>query len=339
MALHGKTPFEPSFAQFCDRMDRLGAQQVPFVFVIDYKCRKPLIWEVGDVPPGVLYDFSGFTNQPAEASPAGPAPVFRKYPMPFDEYMKSFELAQKNIRRGESFLVNISARTPVETNLSLKEIFLRSSAAYKLCLEDQFVCFSPETFVRICRDEIATYPMKGTIDASLPDAARSVLQNPKEAAEHATIVDLLRNDISRAASKVWVEKYRYIDTIRTLSNTLLQVSSEIRGKIPASLQNAFGSILYEMLPAGSVTGAPKPRTIQIIEEAEGYDRGYYTGVMGCFDGVRFESAVMIRFIERIGGGLVFKSGGGITGLSDAGAEYQEMIDKVYLPIPASPAEY
>ncbi len=339
MTLQEKTLFEPSFAQFCDRMDRLGAQKVPFVFVIDYKCRNPLIWETGEVPPGVLYDFSGFTNCPEVGASAGPAPVFRKYPISFDEYMKSFALAQKNIRRGESFLVNISAPTPVETDLSLQEIFLRSRAAYKLYFEDQFVCFSPETFVRIHGDEIATYPMKGTIDASLPDAAASVLQNPKEAAEHATIVDLLRNDISRTASKVWVEKYRYIDTIRTLSKTLLQVSSEIRGKIPGALKNAFGSILYEMLPAGSVTGAPKPRTLQIIEEAEGYERGYYTGVMGYFDGEYFESAVMIRFIERTGGGLVFKSGGGITGLSDARSEYQEMIDKVYLPIPASSAGY
>lgn len=338
MALQGKTLFEPSFAQFCDRMDRLGSQKIPFVFVIDYKCRNPLIWETGEVPPGVLYDFSGFTNHTAGEAPAGPPPVFRKYPISFEEYRRSFTLAQKNIRRGESFLVNISACTRVETDLSLQEIFSRSKAAYRLCFGDQFVCFSPETFVRIHQGRIATYPMKGTIDASLPDAADSVLRNPKEAAEHATIVDLLRNDISRTAGRVWVEKYRYIDTIRTLSKTLLQVSSEIRGELPAAFHNAFGSILFEMLPAGSVTGAPKVRTTQIIEEAEGYDRGYYTGVMGYFDGEYFDSAVMIRFIERTGDKLIFKSGGGITCLSDARSEYQEMIDKVYLPIPVSSAE-
>ncbi len=338
MTLQEKTLFEPSFAQFCDRMDRLGAQKVPFVFVIDYKCRKPLIWETGEVPPGVLYDFSGFTNCAAGEATAGPPPVFHKYPIPFEEYRQSFELARRNIRRGESFLVNISARTRVETNLSLQEIFSGSKAMYRLCFGDEFVCFSPETFVRIDNGRIATYPMKGTIDASLPDAAEALLRNPKEAAEHATIVDLLRNDISRVACKVWVEKYRYIDTIPTLGKTLLQVSSEIRGELPAAFGNAFGSILYEMLPAGSVTGAPKVRTTQIIEEAEGYERGYYTGVMGYFDGERFESAVMIRFIERTRDGLVFKSGGGITCLSDARSEYQEIIDKVYLPIPASSAE-
>jgi para-aminobenzoate synthetase component 1 len=87
----------------------------------------------------------------------------------------------------------------------------------------------------------------------------------------------------------------------------------------------------KLLPAGSITGAPKPSTMKIIEEAEGYDRGYYTGVMGYFDGENFESAVMIRYIENIDGNLVFKSGGGITVLSNAEHEYQELIDKVYLP--------
>lgn len=337
MGLPGKTLPEPSFTQFCEVMDDFGAKKIPFVFVVDYKCLRPLIWKTDEVPGDVWYDFAGMTNLASGKEERGSGGQFRKFPRSFEEYLPSFSVAQKNIRRGESFLVNISAPTPVDTDLSFREIFVRSKAAYRLCFRDEFVCFSPETFVRIHDDDIATYPMKGTIDASLPDAARLVLQNPKEAAEHATIVDLLRNDLSRVASKVWVEKYRYIDTIRTTGKTLLQVSSEIRGKLPASFNNAFGSILAEMLPAGSVTGAPKPRTLQIIEEAEGYERGYYTGVMGCFDGEKFESAVMIRFIERTPNGLFFKSGGGITGMSDARSEYQELIDKVYLPIPASGA--
>ncbi len=338
MGLPGKTLSKPAFAQFCEVMDSFGAARIPFVFMVDYKCAKPLIWKVGEVPEDVCYDFDGFSNVPFTGSGNGQVPLFRKQPVSFDEYLQSFSLAQKNIRRGESFLVNISAPTRIETDLPLSGIFSRSKALYRFCYKDEFVCFSPETFVRIHHEDIATYPMKGTIDASLPDAARLVLQNPKEAAEHATIVDLLRNDMSRIASKVWVEKYRYIDTIPTIGKTLLQVSSEIRGRLPGSFNNAFGTALSEMLPAGSVTGAPKPRTLQIIDEAEGYERGYYTGVMGYFDGERFESAVMIRFIERTESGLVFKSGGGITGMSDARSEYQEMIDKVYLPIPASSAE-
>ena len=71
---------------------------------------------------------------------------------------------------------------------------------------------------------------------------------------------------------------------------------------------------------------------QIIKEAEGYNRNFFTGIFGIYDGKRLESSVMIRFIERINGSLYFKSGGGITYDSDANAEYREMIDKVYIPV-------
>jgi para-aminobenzoate synthetase component 1 len=338
MGLSEKTISEPDFDQFCAKMDAFGASKTPFVFLVDYKCRRPRIWKIEEVPEGVYYDFGGFRNVEPERGGGDETPVFHKHPVAFEKYDHAFTVAQKNIRRGESFLVNISLPTPIETNWSLMQVFQRSTAKYRFCFHDEFVCFSPEPFVRIHQEEIATYPMKGTIDAAIPDAEVSVLSNPKEAAEHATIVDLLRNDLSRVSEKVWVEKYRYIDTIYTNGKTLLQVSSEIKGNLAPRYRSAFGRVLSEMLPAGSITGAPKPKTLEIIEEAEGYDRGYYTGVMGYFDGDHFESAVMIRFIERTSGGLVFKSGGGITGMSDARSEYQEMIDKVYLPIPASSVE-
>lgn len=336
MGLPGKTPYDAKFLQFCEDMNDLGQKGIPFVFLIDYLCKSPKLWTMEEVPAGVMFDFKGFTNFPRPEKLKNFDTTFRKYPIPFEDYLHSFEIAQRNLKRGESFLINLSAPTPVETYLSFSEILLRSNAPYRFCFQNEFVCFSPETFITIEGDNIATFPMKGTIDASLPNAAEQVLSNPKEAAEHATIVDLLRNDMSRVAQKVWVEKYRYLDTIYTTQGSLLQVSSEIRGILSKNHQRAFGSILAEMLPAGSVTGAPKPRTLEIIDEAENYNRGYYTGVMGYFDGVRFDSAVMIRFIERTPSGLVFKSGGGITALSDVHTEYQELIDKVYLPIPASP---
>jgi para-aminobenzoate synthetase component 1 len=72
--------------------------------------------------------------------------------------------------------------------------------------------------------------------------------------------------------------------------------------------------------------------LEIIKEAENYPRNYFTGIFGIFDGSDLDSAVMIRFIENIDGELYFKSGGGITSMSNPGAEYQEMIDKVYVPI-------
>ena len=87
-----------------------------------------------------------------------------------------------------------------------------------------------------------------------------------------------------------------------------------------------------MLPAGSICGAPKPKTLEIIDKAERYDRDFYTGIFGWFDGRNFDSAVMIRFAEPAPGGLTFKSGGGITSQSDLEKEYEELIHKVYVPL-------
>lgn len=219
-----------------------------------------------------------------------------------------------------------------------------------------FVCFSPETFVRIKGGRIYSYPMKGTLDASLPNAEKLLMEDQKEAAEHATIVDLIRNDLSRVAEDVRVDKYRYIDVLHTNKGDILQTSSEISGRLPEDYPHHLGEILDAQLPAGSITGAPKDKTMQIIQEAEGYDRGFYTGIMGIYDQGELNSAVMIRFIEEEtspvdfdadgeknfkaseGKGdeasrkLYFKAGGGITSKSDCRKEYEEVIQKIYLPI-------
>ena len=174
--------------------------------------------------------------------------------------------------------------------------------------------------------------MKGTIDASIPFAAQLLMNDPKETAEHATIVDLIRNDLSMVANRVSVSRYRYMDRLQTNRGAIFQTSSEIQGILPENYQEHLGDIIFRLLPAGSITGAPKKKTVEIIREAETYDRGFYTGVMGYFDGKNLDSAVMIRFLEHTDGGFVYKSGGGITFRSTARSEYEEMIQKIYVPI-------
>ena len=105
----------------------------------------------------------------------------------------------------------------------------------------------------------------------------------------------------------------------------------ISGSLPDNYHSKLGEIIFSMLPAGSVSGAPKEETIRIIRQSEGSPRGYYTGIMGYFDGRNFDSAVMIRFIEQQDEGMIYRSGGGITFMSDPEKEYQELIDKVYVP--------
>lgn len=221
---------------------------------------------------------------------------------------------------------------PIETNLTMHDIFQRSKALYKCWLRDRFVCFSPEIFVRVDGEIISSFPMKGTIDATVTNAAEELMKNPKEAAEHATIVDLIRNDLSIVANSVRVERYRYIDRLETNHGAILQTSSEIRGHLAPPYLHNPGSMLFALLPAGSITGAPKRKTVQIISEAEDYERGFYTGVMGYYSHGRLDSAVMIRFIDQEDGKFFYKAGGGITARSDNEAEYQEVIEKVYVPI-------
>ncbi len=215
--------------------------------------------------------------------------------------------------------------------MTLAQLFELSVARYKLLYHNQFLVFSPEIFVRISEGRIRSFPMKGTIDASVPDAEKIILADEKEKAEHNTIVDLIRNDLSRVADQVKVDRYRYVDRIKTGEGDLLQVSSEISGKLMAIYENRLGDVICGMLPAGSVTGAPKNETVRIIKESEGYNRGWYTGVFGVFDGVSLDSGVMIRYIEKCDNALIFKSGGGITFLSDCDKEYNELISKVYVP--------
>lgn len=313
-------------------MNDYGHRRIPFLFIIDFLTQKPIVLALQDIDHAdLLYDFNGKTNAPATNVNLEKSVFFHKHPLPLESYLPKFEYVVNQLKRGNSFLVNLSICTKIETNLDLKGIFLRSRAKYKLWLAEKFVCFSPEIFVQVKGDRIASFPMKGTIDADIVGAESLILSNLKEAAEHATIVDLIRNDLSMVAQKVWVERYRYVDTIPTNQKSLLQVSSEIAGQMPLNWRETLGDWLFRLLPAGSISGAPKPRTLEIIQEAEGYERGYYTGIAGIFDGENLDSGVLIRFVENMEGQLTFKSGGGITARSEALSEYQEVLDKVYLP--------
>lgn len=316
------------------KMNDLGSKRIPFLFVIDYEMKEPIVLTLEEVEQqNIFYKISEKTNFSFGENPYEKPLYLEKYPISFQEYQQSFDIVKNAMLRGDSFLTNLTKLTPIKINLSLQEIFQRSRAKYQLYFKDKFVLFSPEIFVKIENGIISSHPMKGTISADIPEAEGVILNDKKEFAEHTTIVDLIRNDISMVAEKVWVEKFRYISRIYTHEGDLLQVSSEICGKLPENYQEQIGTLLFKLLPAGSICGAPKPQTLAIIKEAENYDRGFYTGVFGIFDGENLDSSVMIRFIEKQDdGSLIFKSGGGITVFSDAKSEYQEMIDKVYLPI-------
>lgn len=318
-------------AQAIQKMNQLGKTNTPFLFVIDYKMKNCFVKEVNQINNEELcFSINNFKNYQTK-NQTKKSLHFQKHPITYSEYLSAFNKVQQNLHQGNSYLVNLTCSTPIETNYSLKDIFDVSEAKYKLLLKNNFVVFSPETFVKIEDGKISTYPMKGTIDAAILNAKQKILENPKEHAEHATIVDLLRNDLSKVAKNVTVEKFRYIERVKSNQKHLLQVSSKIAGHLPSNFNEKLGSILFELLPAGSISGAPKKKTLEIIEEAENHDRKFYTGIAGYYDGKNLDSFVMIRFIENNNGKLIYKSGGGITSQSISEDEYQELIDKIYVP--------
>ncbi|GAB1419464.1 aminodeoxychorismate synthase component I [Bacteroidales bacterium] len=314
------------------QMNAMGREGRPFLFLIDYEMEQPLVVTLDELDPKqILYEIEGKGNLPPMVFPSKEQVVFECRPPAFDDYQIRFDGVMAHLKKGESCLINLTQPVEVQTNLSLYEIFLRSKARFKLWFDERFVVFSPEPFVRIEAGKIHTYPMKGTLDATLPDATTRLLNDSKELAEHHSSVELLSHDLRKVAKNVRTERFRYVETIETLRGSLLQTSSHISGNLRAGYVGRLGSAIAALLPAGSIAGAPKAASVGIIQRWEGYRRGYYTGIFGRFDGQKLESGVMIRFIEKQHNGLVFKAGGGITVNSTVQREYNELLAKVALP--------
>ena len=315
------------------RMNDLAEQAVPFLFIIDYDAKRAVVEPESEVDANELkYCFNGIGNATQTSHPTNNDIEWRIEPPTETEYQHSFNIVRNAMLAGNSYLANLTCRVGLQTNLSLLDLYHAANARYRLWMKDKLVCFSPETFVKIAQGEISSYPMKGTAEDVSPLSAEQLLANEKEAAEHATIVDLIRNDLSMVASNVRVERYRDVERLNTHRGPLLQTSSEIKGQLMPHLTQRPGDVIFSQLPAGSITGAPKKKTVEIIAEAENYHRDFYTGVMGRWDNGELDSAVMIRFIDQHNGKLYFKAGGGITAKSNWKDEYHEVIEKVYAPI-------
>ncbi len=313
------------------KMNRYGSDGKPFLFAVNFEMTEGFFIDNPMNQSEVLFRI-GEQGNTIERLNTYKNANFSYNPIPYSEYHKKFDIVHNGLLTGYSYLTNLTVKTPISVGLSLEEIFHRSKAAYKLCLPGRFVCFSPERFVRISGKDISTNPMKGTIDATVPNAEQAILNDFKETAEHNTIVDLLRNDLSIVADRVRVSRFRYIDRIKTTNSDILQVSSEITGTLREDNYRNLGDIIFGMLPAGSISGAPKDATLQLIRNAEKEPRGYYTGIFGYYDGKELDTAVLIRFIEKDGSQYYFRSGGGITAYSDCESEYKEILSKIYLPV-------
>ena len=307
-----------------EKLNHYGSIKEPFFFTISYDLKTWDIIALKDLPSSISYSINN-TSKSKHVNSLDISTIA------FEDYKTMFKEVIKNIEAGNTYLLNLTCQTLINNQIDLKEIYESSYAKYKLFYKNEFVSFSPETFVTINHNKINAFPMKGTINANIHDAKNKILNDKKELAEHTMIVDLLRNDLNIVSKNVKVKKFRNIEKISAGKNELYQVSSHIQGQLKENWTDTIGDILIPLLPAGSITGAPKKSTLEIIDSIENYDRNYFTGIWGVYDGISLESSVLIRYIEKENEKIYYKSGGGITIDSSCIDEYNEMLEKIYLP--------
>lgn len=310
-------------------LNEWSASKTPFLFFVDYEGKRWYAAPLDSLDPRISYRIPGREGGEAAAADvpsAKPRPPHRILPPAFEDYSRGFEIVRAAISAGETRLVNLTWRVAFESAFSQRERFRLGREKYMLMVEGLFSVFSPEPFVEIEGGRIATFPMKGTISTSIPNAAAVLLADPKEAREHADSVSLMRDDLARVADDVKVVRYRYCETIA--DGKIIQTSSEIAGTLKSGLRDRLGDVLHALLPGGSITGTPKAATIGVIRRAEAFPRGFYTGVFGVFDGAKLQTSVMIRFLGYgENGEKFFFGGGGVTADSTPEREYRELLLK------------
>lgn len=306
------------------KMNNFSQNKTPFIAVLSYdEPENDIVCKLSEAKNfGVKFKFNAKKKRKISYK-------MKKFSLKFKAYKTTFNNVQKYMRLGHCYLANLCFATPFHTNLSPKTIYKHSAAPLKIMLKNRFICFTPELFVKIKNRKISTYPMKGTIDAKIPMAREILLNDKKELSEQAMITDLMRNDLNMVSSAVQVEKFRYFSKIKTKQGEILQTSTKISGRLSEHFSQNFGDLFEKILPAGSITGAPKMRVCEILREVECEKRGFYTGVFVHFDGLVLRSFVLIRFVEISPSGLKFFSGGGITLESTARKEFDELIKKAY----------
>lgn len=253
-----------------------------------------------------------------------------------ENYTAKIERIKEYIAAGETYQVNftdkISVRSEISADTAFSTLLLQQPVAYGAFLHvagHQILSLSPELFFRIEDGKITTRPMKGTMPRGL-DAAEDAeaairLQNDeKNRCEHVMIVDLLRNDIGRICEmgSVKADDIFSVETYRTL----LQMTSTVSGTLRQGL--TYYDVFKSVFPSGSITGAPKIRTMEIIHELEGAPRGIYTGSIGYMaPGGTAVFNVAIRTLDLHEGKAYMGVGGGIVADSDAKDEYRECLLK------------
>lgn len=293
-------------------------------------------------PPLVWF---GLCDEPATVPPVAPPAGDRRYTTTAwqpewtpEGYRRAVSRVRNHIAAGDTYQCNLTVRLRCRIRGDLRQLYAdlalnqRGRYAAYLDLGSHVVASaSPELFFEWAGDRITTRPMKGTAArgrtvAEDQQRVQELLGSAKEQAENVMVVDLLRNDVSRIAEVGSVtvpglcvpERYE----------TVWQLTSDVTGRLSAG--TSLTDVFRALFPSGSVTGAPKQRTMQIIRDLEDAPRGVYCGAIGLvappggpFRG-RFNVAIRTVVIDRTTGAAVYGTGGGITWESDPDREHAEL---------------
>ncbi len=251
-------------------------------------------------------------------------------------YRAAFDSVKKFLREGDCYQVNLAQRYAAQASgdawSAYQELRRLSPAPYSAFLDwpqTQILCASPERFLQVQNGRVETKPIKGTRPRSsdLIEDARLVedlRHHPKDRAENLMIVDLLRNDLGKSCQPGTIKAPKLFE-VESYSNVHHLVST-----VEGQLKNGCDAlhVLRDCFPGGSITGAPKQRAMEIIEQLEPNRRGLYCGTIGYlgFDG-NMDTNIAIRTLVYSENEIRCWAGGGLVADSDCAAEYQETLDK------------
>ena len=272
---------------------------------------------------------------------AKPRPIFEvvsavQSNFDFASYTEAFGKVQQHIRRGDCYQINLAQRFAAAIRgdswnayAALRQLNPAPFSAYLGTPHGDILCSSPERFLQINGDHVQSKPIKGTrprtndfmTDSAMRDA---LAHSAKDQAENVMIVDLLRNDLGKScvAGSVEVSNLFDIESFAQVHHLVSTVSGRLRPDRHAL------DLVRGCFPGGSITGAPKVRAMQIIDELEPHRRSIYCGSIGYlgFNG-RMDLNIAIRSLLRVGDSIYAWAGGGIVADSDASSEFQESLDK------------
>ncbi|MEO8330820.1 MAG: aminodeoxychorismate synthase component I [Gallionella sp.] len=329
----------PDIAHVTEQLPHLAVGIYDWALVLDHQQHNARLVsqqrfaETAELLPQILRRLQ---NKPA--LPADTFQVHGKITSNFTphSYAKAFLKVQDYLQAGDCYQINLAQRFSVKAEgdayrayLKLRDLNPAPYSAFLNLPQVQILCNSPERFISVQGDRVVTRPIKGTrprssdalLDRQLAD---ELSHHPKDRAENLMIVDLLRSDLGKSCIPGSVRAPKLFE-VESFANVHHLVST-VEGKLAEGRDSL--DVLCDCFPGGSVTGAPKLRAMQIIEQLEPHRRGVYCGAIGYvgFDG-NMDTNIVIRSLVYANSEIRCWAGGGIVADSDVAAEYQETLDK------------